>query len=192
MPSEESIESQLAFWQETSSELIYQDQWHTLRRSTRLGPDGEFHERALAEHPPTVFALPITQDGSILLVRQYRHGIDGLTIEPPGGEIECGHTPAETALREITEETGFMPIIDSLSYLGMVYENPAQRRKEVHLFSVLVADSDSVSSPEDGVELVKLSADEANNLSKGMSELADQVEITTLLLIEHWLRRQQP
>lgn len=56
---------------------------------------------------PVVVVFALTEDGNVVLVRQYRHAADQETIEVPGGLPDGDETPEETARRELREETGF-------------------------------------------------------------------------------------
>lgn len=68
--------------------------------------------------------IPITPEGKIVMVEQYRHGTNEVTIELPGGLIEIGENPEKAAIRECKEETGYVsdkkPIL-----LGVSRPNPA-------------------------------------------------------------------
>jgi 8-oxo-dGTP pyrophosphatase MutT (NUDIX family) len=67
--------------------------------------------------------VPVTKEGDVVLVRQYRHGASKVTLEMPAGLVDPGEDPAEAALRECLEETGYRarnPIS-----LGDVNPNPA-------------------------------------------------------------------
>src|SRR3954470_15097001 len=57
--------------------------------------------------PDYVIALAVTTDGRIRLVSQYRPALEAFTLEPPAGLTDPGEDPAENALRELLEETGF-------------------------------------------------------------------------------------
>lgn len=59
------------------------------------------------ESPNGVLVLALTNDGEIILVRQFRHAIGSSTLEFPAGSIEVGETPEEAAARELLEETGY-------------------------------------------------------------------------------------
>lgn len=67
--------------------------------------------------------LPITPEGQAILIRQWRHGINEITWEIPGGMIDHGETPEEAAARELREETGF--VAERVEYAGSVATNPA-------------------------------------------------------------------
>ncbi|MBE9077070.1 NUDIX hydrolase [Romeria aff. gracilis LEGE 07310] len=58
-------------------------------------------------HPGGALAIPVTSDGQLVLVRQYRFAMQGRLLEFPAGTIEAGETPLTTIQREIEEETGY-------------------------------------------------------------------------------------
>src|SRR5262249_52666278 len=72
--------------------------------------------------PDWVSIAPVAESGQFVLVRQYRHGIDAMSLEFPGGIIEAGEDPAAAARRELGEETGYGD--GSLISLGSCHPNP--------------------------------------------------------------------
>ncbi|OLT58735.1 NUDIX hydrolase [Moorena bouillonii] len=58
-------------------------------------------------HPGGSLAVPVTPDGKLVLVRQYRFAVSGRLLEFPAGTVESHENPAETIKREIEEETGY-------------------------------------------------------------------------------------
>lgn len=70
-------------------------------------PSGRETTREVLEHPGAVAVLPITEDGRVLLLRQYHHPIGEALLGIPAGTAEPGEDPIETARRELVEETGF-------------------------------------------------------------------------------------
>ncbi|MBI5531962.1 MAG: NUDIX hydrolase [Deltaproteobacteria bacterium] len=92
--------------------------------------------------PDWACVVPIAPDGRIVLVRQHRVGVNALTLEPPGGLMEPGQTPEQTAARELLEETGYAGRIESL---GWVHPNPAILTNRVHLF--VARDAVQVAEP---------------------------------------------
>ncbi len=67
--------------------------------------------------------IPITSDGNVVMVKQFRHGIRELTLEVPGGMVDPGEEPAVAAAREMLEETGY--VADEIIHLGTNHPNPA-------------------------------------------------------------------
>jgi 8-oxo-dGTP pyrophosphatase MutT (NUDIX family) len=96
----------------------------SLRRDRSRSPrTGKEHDFIVLESPSWVNVIPLTAEGSVVMIRQWRHGIAQDTLEIPGGIIEQGDTPLQTARRELREETGY-EAADMIS-LGFVYPNPA-------------------------------------------------------------------
>jgi 8-oxo-dGTP pyrophosphatase MutT (NUDIX family) len=79
------------------------------------------------DSPNWVNIIPVTEDGNIVFVKQYRHGTDSITIEIPGGLSEKYETATEAAKRECIEETGYIgegePILIGESYPNPAYQN---------------------------------------------------------------------
>ena len=88
--------------------------------------------------------LALTPDGRLVLVRQFRFGIDGFSLEIPGGVMEAGEDPVEAGLRELREETGFTGT--RARVLGSVHPNPAIQSNRCHF--VLVEDAVRSASVE--------------------------------------------
>ncbi len=74
----------------------------------------------------------MTDEGRVVLVRQFRFGVDDFTLEIPGGMCDPGESPAETAARELREETGY--VAGRLEPLGWVHPNPAIQSNRCHTF----------------------------------------------------------
>jgi ADP-ribose pyrophosphatase len=82
--------------------------------------------------------IPLTKDGKIVMVKQYRVGIDDYTLELPGGVIDASDKDHESAaLRELKEETGYTPVAGAKCIsLGWSFPNPAIMNNRCH--SVIV------------------------------------------------------
>lgn len=84
---------------------------------------GKIHEFQVINSPPWVAIMPITRDGQLVMVKQYRHGTGELSLEPPGGLVKDGQTPEQSAWEELEEETGYKG--SSLELLGWMHPLPA-------------------------------------------------------------------
>lgn len=103
--------------------------------------------------PDWVNVIPITEEGRILLIRQWRYGIEQFTLEIPGGVVEEGEDPKETASRELLEETGYRA--DRVVPLGMVHPNPAIHNNRT--FTFLAQGLEQIGPPEgDGEEEIEV------------------------------------
>lgn len=90
-----------------SSERIYDSWWVGLRRDELALPGGGTQEHHVIEIGDAVCVLPITAEGEVVLIGQYRHTHGTTHWETPAGRLEDGEDPAEGALRELREETGY-------------------------------------------------------------------------------------
>jgi ADP-ribose pyrophosphatase len=70
-------------------------------------PNGVAGEWECIHHPGGAMAVPITPEGKLVLVKQYRFATQGRILEFPAGTLEVGESPATTIGREIEEETGY-------------------------------------------------------------------------------------
>jgi len=111
-------------WKTCSSEYIVRKSWATLRVDKCELPDGRIaSEYYVLEYPNWVNAVAITEDEKVIMVRQYRHGSDIVSIEIPGGVIDGDEKPAEAIKRELLEETGYL--FEDIELVSTVYPNPA-------------------------------------------------------------------
>jgi 8-oxo-dGTP pyrophosphatase MutT (NUDIX family) len=78
--------------------------------------------------------VALTPDHRLVLVKQFRFGIDEVSLEIPGGIAELGEDPIQTALRELEEETGYVGT--DARVLGVVHPNPAIQNNRCHLVFV--------------------------------------------------------
>ena len=95
--------------------------------------NGKIVSREVVEHRGGVGILPITAQGEVLLVKQYRYPYEELLLEIPAGKLEPGETPFETGVRELQEETG----MNAARYfdLGIDYPSPGYCNEKIHLYA---------------------------------------------------------
>lgn len=95
-------------WKTLDSEYLYRRPWLTARRDKVQLPDGRVHDEFyILEYPEWINIIARTEDGSFVLVRQYRHGTQEVLTELCAGVVEPGEDPEAAAKRELLEETGF-------------------------------------------------------------------------------------
>lgn len=88
-------------------ELVYEGHFLKVQRDKIRLPDGKNAVREHIKHPGAVVILPLFEDGSVLLERQFRYPLDQVFIEFPAGKIDPGEDHLECAKRELREETGY-------------------------------------------------------------------------------------
>jgi 8-oxo-dGTP pyrophosphatase MutT (NUDIX family) len=91
-------------------------------------------EFTVMQAPDWVNVVALTPDEQVVLVRQFRYGIDEFSLEVPGGVMEAGEDPVTAGLRELREETGFAGTGARL--LGTVHPNPAIQSNRCHFVFV--------------------------------------------------------
>lgn len=104
--------------------------------------------------------IPVTKDNKVVLIEQYRHGIDGITLEVPGGLVENNEDPLTAAERECAEETGFVGSGKAI-LLGETLPNPAFLNNKCHSyiwFDCAKLKSQSLDRHED-IEVVEVPFD---------------------------------
>jgi 8-oxo-dGTP pyrophosphatase MutT (NUDIX family) len=111
------------------------------RRSPRTGRVGEYQ---VLHMPRWVNVIALTDDDRVVLVHQYRHGVDALSLEIPGGLVEPDEDPADAAARELLEETGYAGGEPEL--LGRVLPNPAIQNNFCSMY--VIRDARLVAEPD--------------------------------------------
>ncbi|MBQ4354542.1 MAG: NUDIX hydrolase [Clostridia bacterium] len=115
------------------SELLYNGVVVHLYRDIVELPNGGTSVREYVKHIGAVCVVPITDEGEVLLERQYRYAVDEILTEIPAGKLDApGEDWAQAALRELQEETGAVPreLID----LGDYYGSPAIMGERIRMF----------------------------------------------------------
>jgi 8-oxo-dGTP pyrophosphatase MutT (NUDIX family) len=111
-------------WITLATEVLGTYPIFTLTRSRqRSSSSGREHSFLRLDCPDWVNVIAVTDDRRIVLIEQYRHGTDDITLEIPGGAVDPGEGPLVTAARELEEETGYLAA--ELVEIGRVDPNPA-------------------------------------------------------------------
>jgi 8-oxo-dGTP pyrophosphatase MutT (NUDIX family) len=104
-------------------------------REALVMPDGYACDWYYVDTPPSVMIVPVTPDGQLVLVRQYRHNLKSYQLEFPAGTMNEAEEPEAAARRELEEETGFTLAADArLRPLGSYYSLPSETNKYTHVF----------------------------------------------------------
>jgi ADP-ribose pyrophosphatase len=121
-------------WQILSSEYLFSDLWFKVRKDVCKTPQGKIVDPYYVyEFTEWVAAVPVTEDGKIVMIKQYRHGLGETCIEFPGGCVDDTDANFEEAVkRELVEETGYT--FSSCKYLGKISPNPSTNNNLMHMF----------------------------------------------------------
>lgn len=118
---------------QTASELLYDGRIIHVYRDEIALPDGKPAMREYIRHVGAVCVLPLTDNGEVLCVAQYRYPFADVLIEIPAGKLDSKEEDPDCAvLRELREETG--AVCDRLTYLGAYYGSPAILDEKIHMY----------------------------------------------------------
>lgn len=93
-------------YRKLGSRYVWRSQWYNLRQDDIQLPDGSQTTYTLVEHPGAVWIVPVTVEGKLALIRNYRYTVDDWCWEIPAGGLREGVSPEEMARRELREEIG--------------------------------------------------------------------------------------
>lgn len=120
-------------WKVLSSKYISKHIYFTARQDRCEMPDGQIVDPYfVVELPESVCAMAVTEDGKVLLAKQYRHPIGETILEIPGGFIDEGESPDTAIERELLEETGYA--FSTFDYVGKIAANPGALNNYTHLY----------------------------------------------------------
>jgi len=117
-------------------------------REALVMPDGYELDWYYVDTPASVLTVPVTADGDLVMVRQYRYNLKRYALEFPAGTVSDGEDLEAAALRELAEETGCaLPPGAQLHPLGAFHSLPSETNKYTHMF---VAKGVVISGPASG------------------------------------------
>lgn len=118
-------------------------------------PDGTKSVREIVRHPGAVCIVPVTDDGQVIMVRQFRYAFGEVLLELPAGKLEKGEDPYEAALRELEEETG--AVAKNVEHIGELYTTVALFDEKIQMY-LATGLSYKSAHPDEGelLEVVKI------------------------------------
>jgi 8-oxo-dGTP pyrophosphatase MutT (NUDIX family) len=120
-------------WQRVESEQVADCRVFQVRRDLALNPrGGGQHNFYCIEAVNWINIIPLTSRDEVVMIEQYRHGANEVTLEIPGGMIDEGETAEMAASRELLEETGYRA--GEVVMLGRTRPNPAIQNNWLYSF----------------------------------------------------------
>ena len=77
----------MAVWETLESEYLWQSQWYNLRQDRLRTQEGHEFTYTIVDHPGAVWVVPVTTEGQVALIRNYRHTVDDWCYEVPAGGL---------------------------------------------------------------------------------------------------------
>jgi ADP-ribose pyrophosphatase len=114
--------------------IVYKGRVFSVEVARMRFPDGAEHEVAAVRHPPSVVLIPMSDDGHVILIRQFRAVVGREMWELPAGTTDPGEKPEDAAIRECEEEIGLVP--RKIERLGGLFPAPGFCDEELIFFRV--------------------------------------------------------
>lgn len=149
---------------------VFSTAWFQLIEKTISGYDDPFYTLVASDY---VAIVATTDDNRLILVRQYRHSVEGVTVELPCGHVDDGQTPEEAARKELLEETGY--VAQTVIPLGALDPDTGRYGNRMWCFfapnAIRVADREFVPEPGIDVEHCECSVESLLNCPQFASAL---------------------
>jgi 8-oxo-dGDP phosphatase len=181
-----------AAWFDTVAEETVYDGYSTVVRETVATPDGGEVVREVVRHHDAVAVVPVTEDGRVVLLRQYRQPLRRYVLEIPAGKMDvAGEDPREVAHRELAEEIAHD--VRELVHLVTFHNSAGWTTETTHVFlglglhPVPPPDGFTPEAEEADMETVTLGVEDAIAAAHA-GDLPDAKTLVGLLLAAPHLR----
>ncbi|WP_447970172.1 NUDIX hydrolase [Nitrospira sp. M1] len=111
---------------------IYSGKFLTYNIDTVTLPNGATAELEMIRHPGASAIVPVKDDGTVILIRQFRHAAGGFIYEIPAGKLNPGEDPRDCAGRELEEEIGYRA--ENLELLTSLFTAPGFTDEVIHVY----------------------------------------------------------
>ena len=164
-----------------SSETIFKGRIFDIRVDTLREGEIEY-KREIVVHQGSAVIVPVFDDGTVALVRQYRHAAGGYQLELPAGGIEPGETFEQAAARELEEEIGYRG--GKIEKLTEFYVSPGFLTEKMHVFlATELAESTQNLDEDEIVEIVRIPLTEALKMTQD-GRIEDAKTIVGLIMAD--------
>jgi len=139
---------------------IYSGKVVTLNIDTVTLPNGVTIDLEVVRHPGAAAVVPLKDNGTVVLIKQFRHAADGFIYEIPAGKLHPGEDPKHCAARELEEEIGYQA--GKLELLSSIFTAPGFTDEVIHIYKATELAKGRQNLDRDEVlEIVEVSLQEA-------------------------------
>lgn len=168
-----------------SRDTVYRGKVFSIEEIFLEFPDGHRNRYDLVKHKPSVTIIPVSTDGKIFFVRQYRLGVNGELLELPAGVVEDGEDPETCARREIREEIGFAA--SQMTCIGQAFLIPGYGDELMYFFLAEGLSSDPLQPDQDEyLTVVQITPVEAYKLAQ-RGKILDSKTLAALTLARKYI-----
>lgn len=165
-----------------SEKLIYKGNFISFGTLKVLLPDGKEATRDIVYHPGASVVVPITDDGQLYMVRQYRKPIESESLEIPAGKLDKGEDPHNCAIRELKEETGLEA--NSIKHMIDIHSTPGICDEVLHMYVATgLKEGESCADEDEFISCEKLPVNKLVEMIL-KKEITDAKTIIGILLAE--------
>jgi ADP-ribose pyrophosphatase len=170
-----------------TDEVIYKGRVAEVHKIGLRTGDGRVVTRDLVRFGGAVVVVPVLADGSIVMIRNYRFAVDEALCELPAGMLEPGEDPQHCAVRELTEETGYVP--GRIEKLGEFFTAPGATDENMHaFFATDLADGSQNLEGDEEISVHVLPEAQVRGMIR-RGDIHDGKTIAALHL--YWLRKDE-
>jgi len=169
---------------------LYEGDKFNIVLKTVEGRSGAHMARPVIRHPGAVVIIPETDDGGLVLIRNFRFAVDEWLIEVPAGTMNSGEDPEGAAHRELEEETGYCAT--ELQLLASYYAAPAFCDEVMHVYGARGL-SPGEFKPEDD-ERIEVIVASPSTIETWLKEgkIKDSKTILAIHYWREWMKQRTP
>ncbi len=176
-------------WKTLDSKYLWQSRWYSLRQDRLRTQQGHEFTYTLVEHPGAVWIVPVTADGQIALIRNYRYTVDDWCYEVPAGGLSPDLAPEVIAHRELLEEIGGTAA--DMSCLGQFYTSNGISNEIAYVYLAMGVElGETHREPTELMELRLVPVEEAMRMARE-GAITDGPSALALLWCERALQSLQ-
>ena len=167
------------------SQMIYKGAIINLRRDKVTVEKGTSY-REIIEHNGGAVLAAVTDEGKMVMVRQYRKPAERVMLEVPAGKIDPGETPFETACRELKEETGYTP--GEVKYLTEFYPSVGYSEEVLYLYLCTgLTAGETCPDENEALDVLEMDVEELYEMVM-RAEIRDAKTIIAIMMVRDLIR----